>query len=142
MKKKINFKKKKNINNNNYQNNDNNPNDDDESNLFAQNINKDPNNFNEQKNLSSSQNKKENKNINPRQSIGNEDNQIIDEIFQDIKQKLEDDYKVSNVGWNDNQLKNKVKHLLSNDIRTKLKSDKEDGIAYICELIGEELLEV
>ena len=35
---------KKNINNNNYQNNDNNPNDDDESNLFAQNINKVPNN--------------------------------------------------------------------------------------------------
>ena len=78
--------------------------------------------------------------MNSKRNKGNDDNQIIDDIFQDIKQKLEEDYTISNIGWSDEELKNKIKGNLNNDIKKKLSSNKDDGINEIVELIGEIIL--
>ncbi len=140
----------KNINNNKNEEYDNNlekvnPNNDDDFNILAQNKNIDPNNdyqLNGQNNISSPPKPKKDQNMNLNKNKGNNDNQIIDAIFQDIKQKLEEDYTISNIGWSDEELKNKIKTMLNNQIKDKLKSNKEDGISEIVELIGEELLSI
>ena len=78
--------------------------------------------------------------MNSKRNKGNDDNQIIDDIFKDIKQKLEEDYLLSSTGWSDEELKNKIKGFLNNDIKNKLRSNKYEGICQIVEWIGEELL--
>ena len=80
--------------------------------------------------------------MNSNKNKGNDDNQIIDDIFQDIKQKLEEDYTISNIGWSDEELKNIIKGNLNNDIKKKLSSNKDDGINEIVELIREEILDL
>ena len=52
--------------------------------------------------------------MNSKRNKGNDDNQIIDDIFKDIKQKLEEDYSLSSTGWSDEELKNKIKGFLNN----------------------------
>ena len=78
--------------------------------------------------------------MNSNKNKGNDDNQIIDDIFQDIKQKLEEDYSLSSTGWSDEELKNIIKGNLNNDIKKKLSSNKDDGINEIVELIEEIIL--
>ena len=78
--------------------------------------------------------------MNSKRNKGNDDNQIIDDIFKDIKQKLEEDYLLSSTGWSDEELKNKIKGFLNNDIKNKLRSNKYEGIFQIVEWIVEELL--
>ncbi len=80
--------------------------------------------------------------MNSSQNKGNNDNQIIDDIIQDLKDKLEEDYSYSNLKWSDEELKNKIKGILNNDIKDIVKSNKEDGINKIAELIGEEILDL
>ena len=80
--------------------------------------------------------------MNSSQNKGNNDNQIIDDIFQDLKDKLEEDYSYSNLKWSDEELKNKIKGILNNYIKDIVKSNKEDGINKIAELIGEEILDL
>ena len=41
--------------------------------------------------------------MNSNKNKGNNDNQIIDDIFLDIKQKLEDDYSYSDLVWSDEE---------------------------------------
>ena len=81
-------------------------------------------------------------NMNSKRNKGNDDNQIIDDIFLDIKDILEEDFSFSNLQWSDEELKNKIKAILNNDIKNKLSSNKDDGINEIVYLIGEELLEL
>ena len=78
--------------------------------------------------------------MNSKRNKGNDDNQIIDDIFKDIKQKLEEDYSLSSTGWSDEELKNIIKGNLNNDIKKKLSSNKDDGINEIVELIEEIIL--
>ena len=80
--------------------------------------------------------------MNSKRNKGNDDNRIIDDIFKDIKQKLEEDYSLSSTGWSDEELKNKIKAILNKDIKDIVKSNKEDGINKIAELIGEEILDL
>ena len=78
--------------------------------------------------------------MNSKRNKGNDDNQIIDDIFLDVKVKVEEDYSLSYSGWSDEELKNKIKGFLNNDIKNKLRSNKDEGICQIVEWIGEELL--
>ena len=55
--------------------------------------------------------------MNSSQNKGNNDNQIIDDIFQDLKDKLEEDYSYSEKIWSDEELKNIIKGNLNNDIK-------------------------
>ncbi len=79
-------------------------------------------------------------NMDLKRNKGNDNNQIIDDIFLDVKQKIEEDYSLSSTGWSDEELKNKIKGNLNNDIKKKLSSNKDDGINEIVELIGEIIL--
>ena len=78
--------------------------------------------------------------MNSKRNKGNDDNQIIDDIFLDVKQKIEEDYSLSSTGWSDEELKNIIKGNLNNDIKKKLSSNKDDGINEIVELIEEIIL--
>ncbi len=43
--------------------------------------------------------------MNSNKNKGNDNNQIIDDIFLDVKQKIEEDYSLSSTGWSDEELK-------------------------------------
>jgi len=72
----------------------------------------------------------------------NDADNILNDIFPDIKQKLEDDYQLSNSGWNDSQLKDKIKKNMNEEIKNLIISNKDTAIEKLGELIGEELLDL
>ena len=61
-------------------------------------------------------------------------------MFQKIKDKLEEDYSLSNSGWSDDELMKKILDNLSDELKEKIGKDDEEVIVRIGELIGEELL--
>ena len=81
--------------------------------------------------------KKPTHNVNPEKT-----NIISEDMFNKIKNKLEEDYSLSNSGWDDNQLKEKINHNLGDDLKVLIGKDDEVVINKISELIGEELLEI
>ena len=81
--------------------------------------------------------KKPTHNVNPEKT-----NIISEDMFNKIKNKLEEDYSLSNSGWDDNQLKEKINHNLDDNLKGLIGKDDETVINKISELIGEELLEI
>ena len=65
-------------------------------------------------------------------------NLISNEMFERIKNKLEEDYSFSNYGLSDEQLMQKILNNLTDDLKQNLNDDSV--IEQIGELIGEELL--
>ena len=65
---------------------------------------------------------------------------ISDEIFQQIKLKLEEDYTFSNTGMSDKDLKEKILNYLDDDIIKLLDEDVNTAIEKICEFCGEEII--
>ena len=65
-------------------------------------------------------------------------NPISNDIFEKIKNKLEEDYSLSNSGWSDEQLMQKILNNLTDEFKKNLNDDSV--IDKIGELIGEELL--
>ena len=61
-------------------------------------------------------------------------------MFEKIKNKLEEDHPLSNSGWSDEELMEKLLSNLTDDIKQNLNEDKI--IEEIGELIGKELLEM
>ena len=59
-------------------------------------------------------------------------------MFEKIKNKLEEDHPLSNSGWSDEELMEKLLSNLTDDIKQNL--NDESVIDQIGELIGEELL--
>ena len=79
----------------------------------------------------------------PTHNVNPEKTKIISEdMFNKIKNKLEEDYSLSNSGWDDNQLKEKINHNLGDDLKVLIGKDDEAVINRISELIGEELLDI
>ena len=68
-------------------------------------------------------------------------NIISEDRFNKIKNKLEEDYNLSNVGWSDEELKKKIQNNLNDDLNNLFGTDEEEAISKIVEMIGEELLE-
>ena len=66
----------------------------------------------------------------------------INNLFDDIKDKLKEDYSFSNNIWSDNILKSKINDYLNDELKEKLLKDNDEFIERICELIGEDLLEL
>ena len=81
--------------------------------------------------------KKPTHNVNPEKT-----NIISEDMFYKIKYKLEEDYSLSNSGWDDNQLKEKINHNLGDDLKVLIGKDDEAVINRLSELIGEELLDI
>jgi len=69
-------------------------------------------------------------------------NLISIEMFNKIKQKLEEDYSLSHTGWSDNELMERIYRNLDDEIIGLLGKDDESVIDIVNEYIGEELLEV
>ena len=63
-------------------------------------------------------------------------------MFNEIKQKLEDDYSLSCAGWSDHYLMEKIYDYLNEELIGLLGKDDEKVISGICELLGEELLDI
>ena len=61
-------------------------------------------------------------------------------MFQKIKDKLEEDYSLSNSGWSDDDLIKKIVDNLYDELKEKIGKDDDEVIGRIGELIGEELL--
>ena len=61
-------------------------------------------------------------------------------MFQKIKDKLEEDYSLSNSGWSDDDLMKKILDNLDDELKEKIGKDDDEVIVRIGELIGEELL--
>ena len=61
-------------------------------------------------------------------------------MFQKIKDKLEEDYSLSNSGWSDDDLIKKILDNLYDELKEKTGKDDDEVIGRIGELIGEELL--
>ena len=69
-------------------------------------------------------------------------NIISEDRFNKIKNKLEEDYNLSNIGWSDEELKNKIHKNLNDDLNNLFGTDEDEAIGKIVEMIGEELLEL
>ena len=69
-------------------------------------------------------------------------NLISIEMFNKIKQKLEEDYSLSNTGWSDHYLMEKIYDYLNEELIGLLGKDDEKVISGICEIIGEEILDM
>ena len=75
-------------------------------------------------------------------TIQKTNNPINEDMFQKIKDKLEEDYSLSNSGWSDDELMKKILDNLSDELKEKIGKDDDEVIVKISELIGEELLEM
>ena len=69
-------------------------------------------------------------------------NLISNDMFEKIKNKLEEDYSISKYGWTDEKVMEKINNYLTVDLRNKIGKDDEAVIEEIYELIGEELLQI
>ena len=69
-------------------------------------------------------------------------NLISNEMFNKIKEKLEEDYLLSNSGWSDNELMEKIYKNLNEELIGLLAKNEKYVRNIICEYIGEEILEV
>ena len=69
-------------------------------------------------------------------------NLISNDMFEKIKNKLEEDYSLFNSGWTDEVLMEKINNNLDVDLINAIGKDDEYVIDKINELIGEELLEI
>ena len=69
-------------------------------------------------------------------------NIISEDRFNKIKNRLEEDYNLSNIGWSDEELKNNIQKNLNDDLNNLFGTDEDDAIGKIVEMIGEELLEL
>ena len=67
-------------------------------------------------------------------------NLISNDMFEKIKNKLEEDYDLFNYGWTDEKVMEKIYQYLDDDMIKRIRGDEKDAIQYICELIGEENL--
>ncbi len=67
-------------------------------------------------------------------------NLISNDMFEEIKNKLEEDYSLSNTGWSDEVLIEKIYQHLDDDMIKRIREDEKDAIIYINELIGEEII--
>ena len=69
---------------------------------------------------------------------------LNDKAFVKIKEKLEEDYGLSNSGWSDEFLKEKIIKYYKNEkvIEAFKSNDDEAIISSICELIGEDILNI
>ena len=85
------------------------------------------------------ENKNLSKNFNSSQSKGNDNNIILDSIFFDIKENLEVNYAILSEGLSDEELKDKIKRNLNNEIKEKLKLNEKEGIKKIAEIIYREV---
>ena len=85
-------------------------------------------------------NKEENLNNSKIPKAKNISDLISDEIFQQIKLKLEEDYTFSNTGMSDKDLKEKILNYLDDDIIKLLDEDVNTAIEKICEFCGEEII--
>ena len=85
---------------------------------------------------------KKNKEEEEKRKKEEEENIISEDRFNKIKNKLEEDYNLSNVGWSDKELKEKIQNNLNDDLNNLLGTDEDEAISKIVEMIGEELLEL
>ena len=81
--------------------------------------------------------KKPTHNVNPEKT-----NIISEDMFNEIKNKLEEDYSLSNAGWSDDKLMKKINHNLDEELKGLIGKDDEAVINKISELLGEELLDI
>ena len=66
-------------------------------------------------------------------------------MFNMIKKKLEDDYSLSNRGWSDNELMEKIYSYIDNYDKKLIElcgKNKDIVVEKIVEIVGEELLEI
>ena len=69
---------------------------------------------------------------------------LNDKTFVKIKERLEEDYGLSNSGWSDELLKEKIrKYYKTEKVIEAFKSNEDEGIiSTICDLIGEDILNI
>ena len=69
-------------------------------------------------------------------------NLVSQEMFEKIKEKLEEDYSFSNYGLNDDDLMKKIKINLTDNLRELIGKNNNKVIEDLVELIGEQMLEI
>ena len=141
--------KLKNINNDNNENNNNNVHNDNNDNNENNNNNVHNDNNDNSGDIQkvkddNEEHNPENTNVSVPQINKDEKNSniISEDRFNKIKNKLEEDYNLSNVGWSDEELKKKIQNNLNDDLNNLFGTDEEEAISKIVEMIGEELLEL
>ena len=67
---------------------------------------------------------------------------ISQDRFNKIKNKLEEDYAISTLGWSDEELKKIIENNLNDDLNNLFYNDEDEAISKIVEMIGEAILEL
>ena len=71
-----------------------------------------------------------------------EEDIISEDRFNKIKNILEEDYTLSNVGWSDEEVMRKIESNLNDEIKNLFDTDEKEAINKIVEIIGIEILDL
>ena len=82
----------------------------------------------------------EDKNLEKRKKV--EEDIISEDRFNKIKNILEEDYTLSNVGWSDEEVMRKIESNLNDEIKNLFDTDEKEAINKIVEIIGIEILDL
>ncbi len=131
-------------NNNNQNNNNQNNNNQNKQNFIVEDDNDDEednkDNNNNNNNGNNNNNNRNNKNNNNNKKPNKEQDLLSEDLFQQIKFKLEEDYTLSNIGLSDNDLKEKIRQKFDDNIIKLIKEDTSQAVETLCELCGEDLM--